>query len=647
MRYVVVGGIAFAVDFGTLYALTEFARSHYLVSAAVGFLLGLILNYWLSRAWVFARRTVEKASVEFAVFAIIGVVGLGLNEAILWFGSEVLQQHYLVAKLASAGLVLAWNFGARRALLFSGNEGLAHAFAGRRGGALVFAGVWVSYLLFCFLVQAATGAREAEYVTYPDEPSHFVGAVMSYDWLLSGQWWQPSLYAQEYYRHYPFFAVGYWPPAFVLVTALDFLVAGVGRTQALFVPAIFAALTALLIFSLLARHVNGTVAYCAGFVYLGLPVTQQWMCAVMVDHMTACLCLASAALVLRYLDEPNGRSASLWAVACSAAILSKYSAAYVLLLPVAAVLLLGRFKLLKERSFWLQFVAVGLLVGPWVLWTRHLALYGLPEDRPPLSVARAWSFLAETFYIFPPMLLAIVIVGLVGLVRLPKIAWAPALTLGLLAVGHWSLLFFSPVGAERRYLMAPAAVLLILALLGGTALWPANWRHGAAPHRLRVAAVLLTAALVTTYFGAFSRPRSHQIPDVTSEIHRLGGAAGGLLVPADLEGAFIAEYVSQEKRRPHSVLVRPGKTLAQMNWFGGNYVPHVRTPGEVLDFLDRSRIRLILWHEHPKEEQRIHVRALREMLSENPGRWRRVAWSPGAARALDGWTLYEAVEPGR
>jgi hypothetical protein len=33
-RYTFVGGIAFLVDFGSLYALTEYARVHYLVSAA-------------------------------------------------------------------------------------------------------------------------------------------------------------------------------------------------------------------------------------------------------------------------------------------------------------------------------------------------------------------------------------------------------------------------------------------------------------------------------------------------------------------------------------------------------------------------------------------------------------------------------------
>jgi putative flippase GtrA len=117
-RYLVVGGLAFVVDFGSLYLLTEFAGLHYLVSAAVAFLFGLITNYLLSRVWVFDRRTMENAALEFLVFAVIGVVGLGLNEGIIWFVREKIHFHYMVAKAISAGIVLVWNFGARKTILF-------------------------------------------------------------------------------------------------------------------------------------------------------------------------------------------------------------------------------------------------------------------------------------------------------------------------------------------------------------------------------------------------------------------------------------------------------------------------------------------------------------------------------------------------
>ncbi len=118
-RYTFVGGFAFVVDFGSLYALTEFAGLHYLVSAAVAFLLGLCVNYLLSVRWVFNSRTMSNRWLEFGLFALVGVVGLGLNELIIWFFTEKVGLHYMGSKAVSAIIVYLWNFFARKRLLFS------------------------------------------------------------------------------------------------------------------------------------------------------------------------------------------------------------------------------------------------------------------------------------------------------------------------------------------------------------------------------------------------------------------------------------------------------------------------------------------------------------------------------------------------
>lgn len=117
-RYFAVGGVAFIADAGTLYLLTRYAGVYYLVSATIGFLLGLCINYVLSRFWVFDRRTLQSTALEFVIFSVIGIVGLGLNDAIIWFVYEQIHVHYLAAKIVSGGAVLIWNFGARKMILF-------------------------------------------------------------------------------------------------------------------------------------------------------------------------------------------------------------------------------------------------------------------------------------------------------------------------------------------------------------------------------------------------------------------------------------------------------------------------------------------------------------------------------------------------
>ena len=117
VRYLAVGGFAFSVDFAVLVGLTELARVPYLVSAVAAFVAGLIVNYLLSVWWVFHRRRRRDPRAEFALFALIGLVGLALTELILYGGTESLGIDYRISKLVAVGVVLFWNFGARRHLL--------------------------------------------------------------------------------------------------------------------------------------------------------------------------------------------------------------------------------------------------------------------------------------------------------------------------------------------------------------------------------------------------------------------------------------------------------------------------------------------------------------------------------------------------
>lgn len=117
-RYFFVGGAAFLVDFTTLFVLTDFFDIYYLISAAIAFILGLLANYILSVNWVFNRRTVENRKFEFGIFTVIGIVGLGLNEIVIWVFTDNFQMYYLYSKIISAVIILFWNFFARKVTLF-------------------------------------------------------------------------------------------------------------------------------------------------------------------------------------------------------------------------------------------------------------------------------------------------------------------------------------------------------------------------------------------------------------------------------------------------------------------------------------------------------------------------------------------------
>lgn len=138
---------------------------------------------------------------------------------------------------------------------------------------------------------------------YPDEAAHFTGSVMVRDYLASGFKTGPLSFAERYYARYPFFALGYWPPVFYVVSGVSFLVFGAGRVQALMVVAGATAGTALLILLLVRRRASWAAAFCAGLLFLSLPDVQRWTCAVMIDGMVAFFYLAAAVCVLRYLES--------------------------------------------------------------------------------------------------------------------------------------------------------------------------------------------------------------------------------------------------------------------------------------------------------------------------------------------------------
>jgi len=118
-KYVVVGGVAFVIDFLTLYLLTEWSGIYYILSATAGFTAGLISNYLLCLAWIFQHRAVSNPAHEFAIFGIIGIAGLLINNALIFGLTEWGGVHYLVSKLIAAALILVFNFSLRRQILFS------------------------------------------------------------------------------------------------------------------------------------------------------------------------------------------------------------------------------------------------------------------------------------------------------------------------------------------------------------------------------------------------------------------------------------------------------------------------------------------------------------------------------------------------
>jgi putative flippase GtrA len=117
--YIGASALALAVDFLLLSLLVSVLQLPYLIAAAMSFLAGTVVVYWLSIRHVFDYRRLADWRHEFAVFAGLGMAGLAVNLTAMYLLVDGLGLHYLVAKIGAAGFTFVANFLLRRWMLFS------------------------------------------------------------------------------------------------------------------------------------------------------------------------------------------------------------------------------------------------------------------------------------------------------------------------------------------------------------------------------------------------------------------------------------------------------------------------------------------------------------------------------------------------
>jgi putative flippase GtrA len=119
VRYFAASALALAIDFGIYAGLIRLVDVHYLIAGPVGFSLGLATIYLLSTRWVFRERRLADRRTEFALFALVGLAGMALNQMVLFAAVQWLGASFEVAKIISAGMVFSFNFATRKLLLFT------------------------------------------------------------------------------------------------------------------------------------------------------------------------------------------------------------------------------------------------------------------------------------------------------------------------------------------------------------------------------------------------------------------------------------------------------------------------------------------------------------------------------------------------
>lgn len=116
MRFGIVGIALFVVDYALLCLFTMAFHIQENIAAAMSFTTATILNYWLSKVFVFETKTKPTAG-EFSVFLIGATIGLALTETIMtvityFCGTSPFT--LFVVKCLATGCSMVWNFLSRK-----------------------------------------------------------------------------------------------------------------------------------------------------------------------------------------------------------------------------------------------------------------------------------------------------------------------------------------------------------------------------------------------------------------------------------------------------------------------------------------------------------------------------------------------------
>ncbi len=117
IKFGMVGGLCFLIDYGVMIFLTEVFNINYLISSGISFTVSVIVNYILSMRFVFETEKDDSAMKKFIIFVVLSVIGLIINQILMWILVDKLGIFYMISKIGATFIVMVYNFITRKLIL--------------------------------------------------------------------------------------------------------------------------------------------------------------------------------------------------------------------------------------------------------------------------------------------------------------------------------------------------------------------------------------------------------------------------------------------------------------------------------------------------------------------------------------------------
>ena len=117
VNFGLVGVVATAIEYVLLIILKEIFKIDVLIASGIAVTISLLFNYILSIKYVFIDKKEMSKTKEMAGFFITALIGLGINQLMMYVLVDMVNIYYLFAKVVSTGTVMIWNFVSRHVFL--------------------------------------------------------------------------------------------------------------------------------------------------------------------------------------------------------------------------------------------------------------------------------------------------------------------------------------------------------------------------------------------------------------------------------------------------------------------------------------------------------------------------------------------------
>ena len=117
VKFGIVGVLATILEWIIFYICTNIIGIHYAISTAIGFSISTVFNYWASVKFVFDVNKEKDPKTNFILFIVFSIIGLGLNELILWICIEKFALYNMIGKIIATAIVMVFNFITRKIFL--------------------------------------------------------------------------------------------------------------------------------------------------------------------------------------------------------------------------------------------------------------------------------------------------------------------------------------------------------------------------------------------------------------------------------------------------------------------------------------------------------------------------------------------------